>query len=86
MTHHNRGFTLVELAIALTVIALLMAGVLMGSNVLIERSRTASLLSKIKDLAASSRNFKSRYGYFPGDMPNAGTYPRLSISHFADHE
>lgn len=74
MTRWSRGFTLIELAIALTVIGLLMAGVLMGSSVLIEKSRVASLLSKIKDLGAASRDFKSRYGYFPGDMPNAGNY------------
>lgn len=74
MTHRNHGFTLIELAIAITVIGLLMAGVLMGSNALIEKSRMASLISKTKDLGAASRDFKSRYGYFPGDMPNAGTY------------
>lgn len=74
MKHRNYGFTLIELAIAITVIGLLMAGVLMGSSVLIEKSRVASLLSKIKDLGAASRDFKSRYGYFPGDMPKAGTY------------
>ena len=70
----HRGFTLIEIAIALTVISLVLGGILIAGNVLIERSRVASLLSKMKDLGAASRDFKSRYGYFPGDLPNAGTY------------
>ena len=68
------GFTLIEIAIALTVISLVLGGILIAGNVLIERSRVASLLSKIKDLGTASRDFKSRYGYFPGDLPNAATY------------
>jgi prepilin-type N-terminal cleavage/methylation domain-containing protein len=70
----HRGFTLIEIAIALTVISLVLGGILIAGNVLIERSRVASLLSKIKDLGTASRDFKSRYGYFPGDLPNATTY------------
>lgn len=71
---HQRGFTLIEIAIVLTVISLVLGGVLIGGNALIERSRVASLLSKIKDLGVAARDFKARYGYFPGDFPNAGTY------------
>jgi prepilin-type N-terminal cleavage/methylation domain-containing protein len=67
------GFTLVELAIALVVIALLIGGVSIGGSALIESARLSSLISQIKDLSAAAREFKSRYGYFPGDLPNAGT-------------
>ncbi len=73
MTRQHRGFTLIEIAIALTVISLVLGGVLIAGNAVMERSRMASLLSKIKDLGVAARDFKSRYGYFPGDLPNAGT-------------
>ncbi len=67
------GFTLVELAIALVVIALLIGGITVGGGALIKQSRTSALLVIIKDLATASREFKVRYGYFPGDLPNAST-------------
>lgn len=69
-----RGFTLVELAVALTIIALLMASLYMGGSSLLNSAKTVSLLSQIKDLAAASRDFKNRYGYYPGDLPNAATF------------
>ena len=73
-TRHQRGFTLIEIAIVLAVISLVLGGVLLAGNAIIERSRMASLIAKINDIAGASRTFKSKYGYFPGDMPNARTY------------
>lgn len=69
----EKGFTLIEIAIALAVISLLLGGIIVGANSVIENAKTANLLEQIKDLAAASRDFKSRYGYFPGDLPNAST-------------
>jgi prepilin-type N-terminal cleavage/methylation domain-containing protein len=68
------GFSLIEIAIVLGVITLIAAAVLTSGGGLFGRAGTASLLSNIKDLAAASREFKTRYSYFPGDLPNAGTY------------
>lgn len=68
-----RGYTLIELALVLVVVALILGGVFAGGAAVLENARTASLLGQIKDLAAASRDFKSRYGYYPGDLPNAGT-------------
>jgi len=70
----SKGFTLVELAIALTVIALLLGGVVVGGGALLESARTSALIGQIKDLSAAAREFKGRYGYFPGDLPNAATF------------
>ncbi len=72
--HPLRGFTLVELAIAVTVIGLLIGGIILGGSALLESTRISTLVSQIKDVAAASREFKGRYGYFPGDLPNAATY------------
>jgi len=69
----EQGFTLVEIAIVLIVVTLLLGGVMVGGSAVMENARTASLLGQIKDLAAASRDFKSRYGYYPGDLPNAAT-------------
>lgn len=70
----NKGFTLIELAIVLAVAAIVVAGVLLASDSVVGRANIASFLSNIKDLATASREFKARYGYFPGDLPNAGTH------------
>jgi prepilin-type N-terminal cleavage/methylation domain-containing protein len=67
------GFTLIELAIVLAVAAMIIAGIIVSGEGVLGGSRVASLLSNIKDLAAASRDFKVRYGYPPGDFPNAGT-------------
>jgi prepilin-type N-terminal cleavage/methylation domain-containing protein len=69
----QNGFTLIEVAIVLVVMTLLLGGVIVGGTAVMENARMASLLGQIKDLAAASRDFKSRYGYYPGDLPNAAT-------------
>lgn len=65
------GFTIVEIAIVLVVISLLFAGLFVGGQALIDSTKVSVLLSQIKDLGAVAREFKGRYGYFPGDLPNA---------------
>lgn len=68
------GFTLVELALALVIIALLAGGIAVGGNAVMESARTSSLIGQVKDLSAAAREFKTRYGYYPGDLPNAATF------------
>lgn len=69
----SRGFTLVELAIGLTIIGLILGGLLIGGSSVLENARVNDLLSQIKDLGTASRDFKTRYGYLPGDLPIAAT-------------
>lgn len=68
------GFTLVELGVVLAVIALLAAGLLVASRAIIQRGEVTDLIAKTRDLAAASRTFKSRYAFYPGDLPNAGSH------------
>jgi prepilin-type N-terminal cleavage/methylation domain-containing protein len=68
------GFTLIELAVVLTVAAMIIAGIIVSGEGVLGSSRVASLVSNIKDLATASREFKVRYSYPPGDLPNAGTH------------
>lgn len=69
-----KGFTLVELAISLAIIGLIIGGMVVGGSTLIESAKISNLISQIKDLSSSAREFKTRYGYYPGDLPNASTY------------
>lgn len=68
------GFSLIEMAMVLVVITLIAGAVLIARDSIFGRAGTASLLSYIKDLTVASRDFKVRYSYFPGDLPNAAAY------------
>ena len=76
----NKGFTLVELTIVLVILALLAGGIMLSSEAMLGRSNVSALISKINDLSAASRTFKSRFGYFPGDLPNAQSVVSPAIS------
>jgi len=67
-----RGFTLIELAIVLVVIGIIM-GVILTSTSLIGTSHSQAVQAAVKDLAEAMARFRERYGYLPGDMPNATT-------------
>lgn len=70
MTIRAQGFTLVELAVVMTIIALIMI-VLFKGSALIGTSQSQEVLAATKDLAAAVARFRSTYGYLPGDMPDA---------------
>lgn len=65
-----RGFTLVELAIVLTIIGLLIGAVLKGQE-LIDTARVTSTISDVGAIRAAAAGFKDQYGYYPGDLPRA---------------
>ena len=62
------------MAIVLLIAAIIGTGAMIAGRGVLARARLADLLANIKDLATASRDFKTRYAYFPGDLPNAGTY------------
>ena len=62
------GFTLVEIAIVVTIIALLMASIL-GGQALLRSGETQEIIGMAKDLSAAVQSFKQRYHYLPGDFP-----------------
>src|SRR5919106_51543 len=67
---HN-GFSLVELAIALSIIGLLLALSLKGQALLTEVD-VKNAIAVSQDLSRAIRDFKERYHYLPGDLPKAG--------------
>jgi len=73
------GFTLVEMAVVITIIALLMLLVFKGQS-LIGSGRSQQVLAAVKDLSTAVGQFRSRYNYLPGDMPDAVTrLPNVAI-------
>jgi len=66
------GFTLVELAISITIIGVLIGGVLKGGE-LIDNARVAKTVRQLQSFKTATANFTSTYNELPGDMLNTST-------------
>lgn len=64
----ERGFTLVELAIVIVIVALLLVGILKGQS-LIGQAKSKDVIAIVDDLRNATTMFKQRYKYLPGDWP-----------------
>ncbi len=73
----QKGFTLVELAIALMVIGLLIGGVLKGQE-LIENARVTSTIRQIEAYKAAVMIFRNTYNAFPGDIKKPNRIPNCT--------
>jgi prepilin-type N-terminal cleavage/methylation domain-containing protein len=69
----QKGFTLIELAISLTIIGLLVAGVL-GGQELVKVSKVNNIISEMQGYIEAAQTFQDKYKALPGDMPNATKY------------
>lgn len=70
-TEIRKGFTLVELAIVMTIIGLLIGGILKGQE-LLENARVTSTIAQFKSYEAAVTAFRDVYDVLPGDgMPDA---------------
>lgn len=79
-TSRHQAFTLVELAIVLTIIGLLVGGVLVAQS-LIEQAAIKGTVSQLEGFNAGAVTFRTRYHGLPGDLQtrratSAGLTPR----------
>jgi prepilin-type N-terminal cleavage/methylation domain-containing protein len=66
----QRGFTLVEMSIVLVIIGLILGG-LLSQSALIGVAQSKDLIAAVQDMQGAALSFRSKYGFLPGDFPNA---------------
>jgi len=72
----NKGFTLVELSIAIVIIGLLIAGVIKGAG-LMDSAKVSSAITLTKDISIAVNEFKQRFHLMPGDLSIAAEIPNV---------
>ena len=75
------GFTIIEMAVVLVIIGILMGTIYKGSSSSIKSAQIHDAVSLIGDLSAGVKEFKARYHYLPGDMPEAYEYSFIFHTH-----
>jgi prepilin-type N-terminal cleavage/methylation domain-containing protein len=68
----QKGFTLVEIAIALVVIGLLLGAIFKGEE-LVTQARVKSVIADFSNVSVAFHGYFDRYGALPGDDPGAAT-------------
>jgi prepilin-type N-terminal cleavage/methylation domain-containing protein len=68
----SKGFTLVELAIVITIIGLLIGGILKGQE-MIQNARVTNTIAMTKSFQAAIITFVDRFDNLPGDYAYATT-------------
>lgn len=68
-----KAFTLTELSIVLVIIALLMAAILKGQN-LINEAKLQSVVTEVANLQVAANSFYAKYNKHPGDFDEAVAY------------
>lgn len=73
----QKGFTLLELSIVLTIVGLLVGGVLVGRD-LIKSAEIQGTISDINQVRAAYSHFFGKYGCIPGDCDKQEDYFNLT--------
>lgn len=74
----NNGFTLVELAVVLTVIGLIASMIFVSGGSLFQSGKTAKTISIINNLSEAVSQFRETYKALPGDMAITSEIPNVS--------
>lgn len=73
MKQTQKGFSLVELAIVLTIIGLIVGGIMVGQD-LLRASEVNSIITDVEKVRTAFRSFEQKYAAIPGDMTDATDY------------
>ncbi len=68
-----KGFSLLELSLAIAIMAILMAGITLGGNIL-DNAKILGVVKQFKEVDLAMFNFKDKYGSYPGDFSDAYRY------------
>src|SRR5690606_19734817 len=68
MAKRSKGFTLIELAIVITIIGLIAGIIFVSGGTLFQSSKTAKTISIINELSEGILQFKNTYKALPGDL------------------
>lgn len=66
----HKGFSLIEVSIALVIIGLLAGAALKGRD-LINRARLRAVVDEVSSIKIASELFQDKYGYIPGELLDA---------------
>lgn len=69
----QNGFSLVEMAVVISIIALLVGSIITGKN-MIRASEVQATTARVQEYKAAVSNFTERYLELPGDFSKASTY------------
>ncbi len=69
----NKGFTLLELAVVLTIIGLIIGGITAGAN-LLHNANLQTIIADLNKYKTAVDTFQTQYASLPGDMPDATDY------------
>jgi prepilin-type N-terminal cleavage/methylation domain-containing protein len=72
----NKGFSLVEISIVLTIIGLLI-GSIVGGMVYVQNAKITNAITLAQDLSVAVSTFKQQYHMLPGDMLIDPTNPEI---------
>jgi type II secretory pathway pseudopilin PulG len=71
--HMRAGFTILELAIVVTMIGIIMGAIVFGRNV-INNTQLENIISDVNRFKNAAKLFRDKYTYLPGDLPTATTF------------
>jgi prepilin-type N-terminal cleavage/methylation domain-containing protein len=69
---NNRGYTIIEISIVLSIIAMIMGAVVIG-NSMVNTAKNRTTLKEVQNIITATAIFKDKYNQLPGDMDNAST-------------
>jgi prepilin-type N-terminal cleavage/methylation domain-containing protein len=83
---HRAGFTLIELAVVLVIIALITGGIFVGRDLMVAAGVRATV-AQLEQYKSAAANFEAKYKAIPGDMKStlASQYGMYSRTGAAGH-